>query len=222
MRAGGGKNKGSAFEREVCVILSEWMTAGERKDLFWRSSMSGGRATVHLRKGQTLKQCGDICAIDPEGMPFTDRYFIECKHVKNLQLHRFFIEQDGGPTSLWGYWGVANAEAEKYGKEPLVIARQNRISPVVVIRATEHLGSPKVPWLVGKHFKVCKLDDLVSRPLLTIGTPNARADHLRPSSERPSSRSVSPRVHEVDAPDVRKKSSGRFDLDTRRPVRRKG
>ena len=49
MRKGGGKEKGSSFERLVCKRMSMWLSKGERDDLFWRSAMSGGRATVQLR-----------------------------------------------------------------------------------------------------------------------------------------------------------------------------
>ena len=75
-----GKGKGSSFERRVCVLLSEWWTGGERSDVFWRTSMSGGRATVRKRKGKsTHGQYGDICAIDPIGQPFLDCFAIEVK-----------------------------------------------------------------------------------------------------------------------------------------------
>ena len=37
MRSGGGKQKGSAFEREICKKLSLWFTENERDDIFFRS-----------------------------------------------------------------------------------------------------------------------------------------------------------------------------------------
>ncbi|MBM3120244.1 MAG: hypothetical protein FJ006_12010, partial [Chloroflexi bacterium] len=59
-------SKGASFERDISRQLSLWWTHGERDDVFWRSSMSGGRATVRAKKGQkTAYQNGDITATDP-------------------------------------------------------------------------------------------------------------------------------------------------------------
>jgi hypothetical protein len=72
--------KGSNFEREICKLLSSWWTRGERDDVFWRSSMSGGRATVRFRKGKkTAGSYGDICALDPIGEPFLRIFTPELK-----------------------------------------------------------------------------------------------------------------------------------------------
>src|SRR5215216_6431446 len=67
--------KGPQWEREVCRALSLWVTNGERVDVFWRSAMSGGRATVHNRsvipchKGdkcswQALRYSPECCTTD--------------------------------------------------------------------------------------------------------------------------------------------------------------
>ena len=72
--------KGSAFERELCTRLSLWWTKGERQDVFWRTSNSGGRATVRGRKGKgTYGQYGDVAAIDPVGEPLLKIFTIEAK-----------------------------------------------------------------------------------------------------------------------------------------------
>jgi Holliday junction resolvase len=219
MRAGGGKQKGASFERQVCRILSEWVSGGRHEDLFWRSAMSGGRATVRHRSSGgkvALRQSGDITAVSPEGHKLTDRFFIECKHVKDLQLIRFFVEHEGGPNSLMGFWRIAGAEAKKYGKLPLIIARQNNVTPIVVLPSIAELGSPWVQWtqLAGAGCKVCRLDDLISFPF-AIGGRHAGPDHKRPSSQRPASRSLSPRVHDDDASAIRKVSRPRLRLDPR-------
>ncbi len=76
--------KGSQFERDICHMLSEWWTDGERTDIFWRTAGSGARATTRGRKGKTTKgQHGDICAIDPIGQPFLDRFCVELKNGYN-------------------------------------------------------------------------------------------------------------------------------------------
>ena len=73
-------NKGSAFERTVCKQLSLWWTDGDRDDVFWRTSNSGGRATIRGRQSKaTFGQYGDIQATDPIGQPLMNACAIECK-----------------------------------------------------------------------------------------------------------------------------------------------
>jgi hypothetical protein len=123
VRPGGGNPKGGAYEREVCRRLSLWVSNGASTDLFWRSAMSGGRATVQLRAGKVnVRQSGDICAIDPLGYPFVEANFVEVKHYKDLAIARGFVCQTG---TLIDFWRHAKREAAKYGKHPLLVARQN-------------------------------------------------------------------------------------------------
>ena len=73
-------SKGSNFEREICRELSEWWSCGKRDDLFWRTSMSGGRATVRNRQGkETHGQYGDIMATHPMGNSLIRLTTIELK-----------------------------------------------------------------------------------------------------------------------------------------------
>lgn len=72
--------KGSDFERELCKRLSRWWTDGERDDIFWRSSQSGGRATQRTKIGKTtFGSYGDIAAVDPIGAPLIKFFTIELK-----------------------------------------------------------------------------------------------------------------------------------------------
>jgi hypothetical protein len=121
------KQKGSTFERVICRELSLMITGGKRKDVFWRSAMSGGRATVH---GTDVRQSGDICAVAPEGHVLTDEYFIECKHYRDLQIARFVIE---GKGILRRFWDVAKREAKRHDKTPVLICKQNNLPVFVVI-----------------------------------------------------------------------------------------
>ena len=75
-----GHGKGSAFERDICKILSRWWTDNKRDDVFWRSTTSGARATTRRKVGQdTFGQHGDIQATDPIGQPLMDLCTIEMK-----------------------------------------------------------------------------------------------------------------------------------------------
>lgn len=79
--------KGSAFEREICKRLSLWWTDGERDDVFWRSSQSGGRATLRAQKGmRTFGSYGDIAAVDPIGQPLLDVFTIELKRGSTYKV----------------------------------------------------------------------------------------------------------------------------------------
>jgi len=132
MKAGGGKTKGSAFERLVCKRLSMWLTRGERDDLFWRSAMSGGRATLQLRDDiLNPAQSGDLTAISQESYAFAERSFIECKHYRELGIARGFICRTG---TLWGFWEIAVRDAERQGKQPILVVRQNRYPIIVIAR----------------------------------------------------------------------------------------
>lgn len=72
--------KGGAYEREMCRRLSEWWSDGDRDDLFWRSSQSGGRATQRAKKGKkTAGSYGDIAALDPLGQELLNIVTIEIK-----------------------------------------------------------------------------------------------------------------------------------------------
>ena len=75
-----GKGKGSNFEREIAKELSLWWTDAKRSDVFWRSSMSGGRATIRSKKGLTTHgNYGDIAIADPLGQPLIELATIELK-----------------------------------------------------------------------------------------------------------------------------------------------
>lgn len=130
MRKGGGKQKGAQFERDVCRELSLWVSNGTQEDAFWRSSMSGGRSTVAARKGKRLvAQSGDISCIHPVGQAFIDKFYLECKSYANLN----FLGLVTGKGRLIEFWVETTKQAASYGKLPLLIAKQNRILPIVVI-----------------------------------------------------------------------------------------
>lgn len=133
MKRGGGKGKGSAFERKVCVDLSKWVTKGRHKDVFWRSSMSGGRATIHVKRGDKNRQAGDIAAVAAEGHDFTDVFLVECKHVRNLSIQGFFLS---GIGPLAKFWTKVKKQARDHGKRPMIIARQN-LYPTLLITSRD-------------------------------------------------------------------------------------
>lgn len=125
------KQKGASFERLVCTQLSLWISQNKRDDLFWRSSMSGGRATVQFKKGgQNRTQCGDITAIHPDGNPLTELCLISCKFYQDLKIAGVVVGNKGGLSS---FWLECVAEAKRYGKLPMLIAKQNNTPPFICL-----------------------------------------------------------------------------------------
>lgn len=154
MKSGGSKSKGSAFEREICVKLSLWISAGAHKDLFWRSAMSGGRATAQLRKGINIRQIGDIAAVALQGHVLTDTFYIECKFYKNLQIESFLIKNKG---NLAKFWTTAVKQARRYKRLPMLIIKQNN-SPIMVltIKGSKILGKQNIP-IMSSNTQYCDL-----------------------------------------------------------------
>ena len=132
MRAGGGKSKGASFERAICVALSLWVSKGKREDAFWRSAMSGGRATVRRKAGkQTKAHCGDISATAPEGHALVSVFSIECKNVASMDLEAAAIF---GRGHLVKFWHQCSMDALAHDKHPLLIVKQNRWPIMVFLR----------------------------------------------------------------------------------------
>jgi hypothetical protein len=84
--------KGSAFERKICKELSLWYTNGVSDAYFWRTAMSGGRATVRGRQGKkTANSAGDIGALDPAGAMLLKHITFELKKgYNNVQIQKIF------------------------------------------------------------------------------------------------------------------------------------
>lgn len=124
-------SKGSAFEREVCKMLSRWWTGDERDDVFWRSAGSGGMAKNRSNRGGTaFGQYGDIQATDPIGQPLIDVCSIELKrgyaqaNIQNLldkpanakaQQLETFLAQAANDSKLAGspYWMLIVRRSQK-------------------------------------------------------------------------------------------------------------
>jgi hypothetical protein len=124
------KQKGASFEREICVKLSKWVTNGEREDVFWRSAMSGGRATVGYKQGKHhTTQVGDISCIHPSGHRFNEYFAIECKFYAYLDYQGIIT----GKGKLLAFWAEITKQAERYGKHPMLFARQNRFPTTICL-----------------------------------------------------------------------------------------
>lgn len=158
------KQKGSTFEREICRRLSLWITDGKRSDVFWRSAMSGGRATVARKHGADVRQAGDITAVAPEGHALTDVVFIECKHYAKLDIESFVLKNQG---TLAKFWAVACKEALARCKEPWLIVRQNRCD--ILLITSDRTGSVSGGFMAhvllrnAQPVNIWRLDDVLAK-----------------------------------------------------------
>jgi len=119
MRPGGGKEKGSNFEREIAALLSLWISNNERNDLFRRTVLSGGQYTQGIGK---RGEPGDLGPNHPLAFAFIDKFVVECKTWAYLEL----IDVVWGKHALYDAMMKVKQEAESSLKSWMLIAKQNR------------------------------------------------------------------------------------------------
>ena len=123
MRKGGGKEKGSGFEREVSRLIDVWWE--EEKSTFWRTVISGGWV-----------EPGDITPRHRPGKPaIWFPFIIECKCVKKVdvlelltkkkQIGERFTSIDVFNELIVGYPSLKNAYVIK---EWRILAEEGKIS----------------------------------------------------------------------------------------------
>lgn len=154
MRKGGGKAKGSQFERDICHALSIWVSTGKHEDVFWRSAMSGGRSTVAHAKGRRLSaQAGDISCVHPAGAQFIKLFLCECKFYSDLNYSGLLA----GTGKLLQFWGETVVEAQRYDRLPLLIAKQNRL-PTIIFTS----------WVGCDRLRLMRSSAVVASPVLDL------------------------------------------------------
>lgn len=133
MRPGGGKSKGSSFEREVSRLWDKlWLVVS---GTFWRTTNSGG-----------WKEPGDIA---PRLRPANKEliwwpFVVECKYERAIDILEVFTDKK--KKKLLGYWKQVTREQVqvlKTGKTiedaiRLVIFKRNN-SPIFVMFCAEEM-----------------------------------------------------------------------------------
>lgn len=171
MRAGGGKQKGSGFERELCSKLSLWLTKGARADIFSRNVGSGSRFTVALKKGRELAHGGDLMPAHELAFAFMNRFLIEAKFYRDLQIAAYFFLRGKFLTDIIE---KTAEQANAVNKDYLIIAKQNHMPPVVItnrkagtiiLASLFQLRSEELAMahhvMYGRDF-VCRFDDFLN------------------------------------------------------------
>ena len=128
-------NKGASFERDISRQLSLWWTHEKRDDVFWRSSMSGGRATVRAKKGQkTAYQNGDITATDPISSPLIENVVIELKRgYKKWGVLDLLDSAKPEKSTLAGFLAQVEEECKNAGVSAfMLICKRDGRKPIVL------------------------------------------------------------------------------------------
>ena len=122
--------KGSQYERDVCYKLSEWWTGKKDSSVFWRTSMSGGRATVRQRKGkQTTGHYGDICVTHPSAEKLMRLVTIEVKRGYNKDsMFNLLDKQSNRKPSGFEEWLLQASKAAYLADSEywMIIARRSQ------------------------------------------------------------------------------------------------
>jgi hypothetical protein len=133
MRVGGGKDKGSAWERQVGKLLSLWLTNAERGDIFSRNVLSGGAFTLAEAAGKISSRApGDLMAAHPLAFNFLSRFSVECKHLANIGLEAYLLDPRA-QTSLGQIISLASRQAKHIKLEYMIVAKQNNREAIVMI-----------------------------------------------------------------------------------------
>lgn len=153
MRRGLGKVKGGNWEREICRILTEWVTGRREPVIFWRSSSSGAQFTQ--TRGRGSRMAADLVAVDGKGGFLTDRFSIEVKHYKAVSFKGLLT----GRSPIVKWWGQVEADAGRVGRVPCLIFKVNYYPPylmvgVGVFAALENIIGKYEKYMIQWDYKV--------------------------------------------------------------------
>lgn len=165
--------KGQDFERSIATKLSLWWTRGLHDDTIWRSSMSGGRATVRGRQGKrTTGHAGDLCSTGSQSAGLFRAFSFEVKcgyqHVTINDLidrpKNAAFQKDG-----WDGWiDQAASAADMSGSLSWMIIHQRsrgarRCMAYMDLMLIEDAAPLVYEELIGRHGTMM-IDSTVRRP----------------------------------------------------------
>jgi hypothetical protein len=164
--------KGAAHERQMCRMLSEWVSRGKRQDLFWRSAMSGGRASIGRKKGAAEMGAiaGDIVATDAEGFKLLKWFCFECKFYADIGIAGLFYGHGGLILKWWEKHCLETPE----GRIPVILCKENNRPILWVTTSSGHFLLcqhilPKFPALAALlpagqfPFVILAFDDVMTK-----------------------------------------------------------
>ena len=139
--------KGSQYERDICRELSLWWTGGKSDSCFWRTSNSGGRATVRKKVNKkTDGHYGDIGAVDRVGEILIDVLTIEIKrgYSKHSIGDIFDVSDSAAEQVFEKFFSQTIRAHENAGSFAwALISKRDRRDAIIVV--------PKFFWEMVKH-----------------------------------------------------------------------
>ena len=152
MRKGGGKGKGSAFERTVAkLIVKAFRRHGIEQRECWRSVLSGGH----------LISCGDLAMSDRLLELFP--YAVECKFRRRVRWERFLLGYKYRRKAWEEMKWIEQAEegaSKRKGLFPILVVKENR-GPIYVLH--EFDDGPIMETFAGFLREEVNCDDNVER-----------------------------------------------------------
>jgi hypothetical protein len=137
-------SKGSAFERDICKYLSNWINGSEKPYVFWRGRGSGAMFTVSNSIGEAFS--GDIYCVRPEGKFLTDKFSIELKNgYPATSLDKFFKENKSDPFE--SAWAQCVNDATIANKYPMLIFKKKGLGAIWLCISKDTYNS------LNKYFK---------------------------------------------------------------------
>jgi hypothetical protein len=167
MVPGGGKRKGSAFEREMCRVISLFWSNNSYKDLCWRSASSGVRGTTtssHLRS-KVKGYFGDLTATSPLIEPLFKVFSIECKFYAKIDVTE--ILRGIKNNKLLEFWTQAYRDARHSGRTPVLITKQNFLGILMIVRTADaekflHTMDKPIKYMtIAQELSIFSLDDFL-------------------------------------------------------------
>jgi hypothetical protein len=144
--------KGGEFERDFCRELTTWWTGDQESDVvFWRTAMSGGRATVRRKKGKKTTQahCGDIAALTLDAQRLTELVTFELKRGYNgtANLHNYLDPTDKSAEPAYSEWILQARAAAEAAETPFwaIVHRRDRRESMGFLK--RFFGSVDLGWL---------------------------------------------------------------------------
>lgn len=129
--------KGGGFERLIADQLSAWWTGEEDWRVLWRTSNSGGMATVRGKKGKKANlHCGDLCAIDPIAEPLTRVITFELKRgYSKTTIHDLLDKPERSAKQVWESWiEQASAARKQSGSYSwAIISRRDKRNALITL-----------------------------------------------------------------------------------------
>lgn len=138
MKRGGGKKKGSRFERTVCRLFSIWWSEGKSGEIFWRS---GGSGSMGKLSGSAVHR-GDIVQVQTEiGDKVNENKImvkafpgcIECKHYA-------FVDPWKKNNKIFVWMKKLIREEASPDQVPVLVFKQNQRDIFVVFPTVD------LPW----------------------------------------------------------------------------